>query len=401
MSKTISVSSYEGIFDTQLQNSLIVGNGSPDPTKNNYSKFTYIFPQGAVNFGPDTEIALNFISMWNAYYNITDQEYGARYNNNYFSYQWPDGANDFDNILPTAVTIPNGYYTFTTLNTWFQSFMIQNNHYLIDANGNYVFFMEWIWNPTYFRYQLITYALPTILGTYTQPSGATWSLPTSNKAPQVQIYNPPSDATIRFFPISNFKQVVGFPANYGTQTTFTGDTTINTTTLTNISINTNLLAAGVAVFITGPGIPTGTYIVSIDSPTQVTLSNNATLSTTTGTFYVFRYTGYGGKSADFIDTGERTTLFQQVSQVNVLCSLLSNQYKVPSTILYTFSITSVPTGSPISIEPQASLIFLPIIGGQYTSIQFTLVDQEYREIFLEDPNVVINVVFRCRPKLLN
>ena len=55
--------------------------------------------------------------------------------------------------------------------------------------------------------------------------------------------------------------------------TFTGDTTIGTNTIINMNSTTNLTEG---MIIVATGIPTGTAIVSVDSATQITISENAT-----------------------------------------------------------------------------------------------------------------------------
>jgi len=328
MSKTISISSFEnvnglnGTFDEQIaiQNNLLVKNYSVNSDPNStvqrgIYEFIYAFPQGATVFEEGTEIAFNFISLWNSYYNITGRDRG-NYQNNTFSYLWPNGATTDD----ITVTIPSGYYTYTTLNTWFQSWMIDQGHYLIDGSGNYVFYMEFIYNPTYYVMQLITYAVPDVT-TYTQPLNATWALPTAPLSPQVYfkpIYNGQ---------VSNFANLIGFDSS---------DTT-----------------------------------------------------------------SYGGDTVDVIHSALRTPVFQQISHVNLLCNLLYNPLKIPSSILYTFSLSGTCPGSLLTEEPSSSLVFLPVKPGQYISIVFTLVDQQYRNIALQDPNVIITCTIRKRPKLLD
>jgi len=60
---------------------------------------------------------------------------------------------------------------------------------------------------------------------------------------------------------------------------FTGDTTNTSPTVINISPNTTLLYAGMAI--SGSGIPAGTRILSIDSNTQITMTANATATAAT------------------------------------------------------------------------------------------------------------------------
>jgi hypothetical protein len=192
--------------------------------------------------------------------------------------------------------------------------MIGQKDYLIDSNGNYVFFIEWIWNPTYIRMQLICYASPASAA-YTDPkTGLAWVPLAPQKSPIVTLLT-----------TNEFNNIVGF--------------------------------------------------------------NNGVY-------------GDGGTS-DQIFTGCTPTKFSQAAQCNILCNLLYNPLKVPSDILYTFALSAVESGQLLTVEPSASLVYLPIKPGQYIEIVFTLVDQQYRPIKFENSNIVISCSIRKRPKLLD
>lgn len=77
--------------------------------------------------------------------------------------------------------------------------------------------------------------------------------------------------------------------------TDTGNTTISTATVSNIS-DTSGMRAGMAI--EGTGIPASTTISSVDSGTQITLSQNATASGTGVTIQVFPF-GAGDGSTTF------------------------------------------------------------------------------------------------------
>lgn len=65
--------------------------------------------------------------------------------------------------------------------------------------------------------------------------------------------------------------------------TFTGNTTIGSAIINNMNTTTNLYAG---MIITGAGIPSNSIVFSIDSATQITISNNAT-ATATGVSFTF------------------------------------------------------------------------------------------------------------------
>lgn len=89
-------------------------------------------------------------------------------------------------------------------------------------------------------------------------------------------------------------------------TATTGDRTSGSAVISNIASGTTDFAAG--MFVSGTGIPSGTKILSVDSPSQVTLDANATSTGTGGslTFYLVRITvnangiltGKGGQGAN-------------------------------------------------------------------------------------------------------
>lgn len=148
-------------------------------TGNNTFVFTF---QRNVQTTDSSRISVSNFSVPYSWFNIT----AARKNNQY-KYVWYDansGSPDFPapNQVGGAVgtnggtvftvTMPNGYYDVTTLNAYLQFVMIQNGHYLVDQNGNYVYFLEWEYNVSLYRLQFNTYQLPNALPAgWTNPAG--------------------------------------------------------------------------------------------------------------------------------------------------------------------------------------------------------------------------------------
>lgn len=158
--------------------------------------YQYRFPIGSVHFKND-QIAVSSISMYYSWENITSSSEGGQYNNNSFQYSW----------LGTTITItlPTGYYEIDGMNAYLQSQMVANKHYLIDSNGDYVYYLEIVQNSTYYAVGFNCYAIPTsaqatTLG-YTQPSSPGWSFPATATTPQFIVLS-----------TNNFKSVVGFSA---------------------------------------------------------------------------------------------------------------------------------------------------------------------------------------------
>jgi len=76
----------------------------------------------------------------------------------------------------------------------------------------------------------------------------------------------------------------------------TGNTTNGSAIVTNVAIGTTNLAAGMPI--EGTGVPNGTTILTVDSPTQVTMTANATATGTGVTLRVLPY-GQGNGSTTF------------------------------------------------------------------------------------------------------
>lgn len=151
------------------------------------STYTYKFPLGSQpTFQKGDKIALDSLSMYYSWPNIT-----VANGNNTFQYWWP-GAGIFD------VVIPDGFYTIADLNAYLQYVMIANKHYMIDANKNYVYYLNFSTNTTRYAVQLDVTLVPSapFESGWSQPTGATWT--SDGEWPYVII------------PASNFRNIIGF-----------------------------------------------------------------------------------------------------------------------------------------------------------------------------------------------
>lgn len=176
----------------------IIINGNNVVANSLNDTYKYSFPNGAVNFSND-QIAVASISIYFSWFNITSAVTASRYNNNAYQYIWTDagGSNTFDVIMP------DGYYEVADLNAFLQYTMVQNGHYLIDGAGDFVYYLEWVVNPTFYGIQMNSYPLPTAL-----PGG--WSNPAAIVFPAVA-----STPQITVLSTNNFQKVVGFnPGTY-------------------------------------------------------------------------------------------------------------------------------------------------------------------------------------------
>lgn len=125
------------------------------------NKYRYDFPVGNVNFN-NSKISISNISIPYSWFNIT-----AVNDNQTFSFIWEGPAS-----VQYDVTIDEGFYDVSTLNAYLQDFCVTNNLYLIDGSGDYVYYLEFVENSTYYAVQFNSYPIPTALPAgYTAPAG--------------------------------------------------------------------------------------------------------------------------------------------------------------------------------------------------------------------------------------
>jgi hypothetical protein len=153
------------------------------------NRLVYSFQQGGINFTKN-EIALGTTQLYYSWYNIT-----SAYRNNSYSYVWVDG-------ITYNVIMPDGNYSIDDINTYLQSFMIANTHYLVNSSTNqFSYYIQWETNATYYAVQLNTYVVPSVLPAgYALPVGSTWALPAISTTPQISILQ------------NNFRSIIGFNA---------------------------------------------------------------------------------------------------------------------------------------------------------------------------------------------
>ena len=160
----------------------------PDGQNN---KLVYKFPNSILF--KDNSIAVSQVSMYYSWFNIT-----AELQNNTFSYTWTNGTT----TTTYNIVIPDGLYEIADLNAFLQFTFIANNQYLVDANGRYVYYAEFILNPTAYAVQINTYLVPTTLPVgYTNPSGMVF--PTTTFNPSITLP-------------ANLNAIFGFTAGYTT-----------------------------------------------------------------------------------------------------------------------------------------------------------------------------------------
>ena len=180
----------------------------------NNSTLVYNFPT-SVKFD-NHQIAVQSVNMYYSWQNINS----TSLKNNTFTYTWVVGST----TTTYTVSIPNGLYEISDINSFLQFTFIQAGQYLINATGQYVYYAEFIVNPNTYAVNIITYPVPTSL-----PSG--WTAPVANaQTGAVAFVGYP---TTYFNPLitipANFSLIMGYATNYATSQN-TGNNTILTYT---------------------------------------------------------------------------------------------------------------------------------------------------------------------------
>ncbi len=207
----------------------------PDGENN---KLIYRFPN-SVQF-KDAYIAVSSVFMYYSWFNIRQQ-----YQNNVFTYNWIDGAG----VATTyTVTIPDGLYEITAINSYLQYVFIQNGHYLVNASGDNVYYAEFIVNPERYAVQINTFLFPTALPAF-------WTNPAGVPFPP-QSFNP-----IVTLP-AEFNEICGYVAGFAT------DQNLNNAYVPPVSPYVSKLANGTLSYIstTYPNVqPNGSILFSLSN----------------------------------------------------------------------------------------------------------------------------------------
>lgn len=200
-------------FTQQVPNP-VTSNAQSNPY-GNIVRINFPYPQGFRS----AELALATLYMYYSWYNIT-----AAFGNNTFAYKFPTNTG----YVTFNVTIPDGFYSIDELNQIFQQIQNTNGTYLIDANGNPVYYLYFIANATFYRTTLFSNVLPaagSLPSGYTVPStfpGGSGNVSSSAQAPTMTFLPtsyPAGSNTPGFY---SFSKTLGYlPGDYPTVGTTT------------------------------------------------------------------------------------------------------------------------------------------------------------------------------------
>lgn len=209
-----------------MVNTIVLKSSNITTTKN--STFQYDFPN-SINF-KDMELGLISASLYYSWFNISDE-----LGNRTFKYSLYDAtAAAYEDI---TIELTPGLYEISDLNKALQFKFIEKGFYLIDSNGDNVYFAEFVVNTVKNSVDINTYAVPS-------------SLPTDYQAPTGWDYYNTGGGGTTYYPeitlSSNFNEIVGYVADYetdrreGLDTEFTAQT-YSSTTAPNVNPNSSVL----------------------------------------------------------------------------------------------------------------------------------------------------------------
>ena len=173
-------------FTLVLNSQNVIGTGN--------NTYKYDFIKGNFTIPEDSEVMVANVQLPYSFYNIT-----SAYNNNQFKLYFPTASSTYTTY---TITIPDGFYTTTSLNFFLQQFCITNGLYLVNGSGQNVYYLSIQYNSYQYGNQIITTLVPTSLPVgFTAPSN--WvGFPTVSRTPSIEILN------------NNFGQFLGFATGF-------------------------------------------------------------------------------------------------------------------------------------------------------------------------------------------
>ena len=193
---------------------------------NTNTSFKYDFVNGGFTC-KDYEMCVSSVTLPYSFYNVS-----SYYNNKTLSIAFPTAAT----VVQYDITLPDGFYTVTTINNYIQQICVANGAYLIDSSGNYVYFVQLAYNTTYYTVQLLTFLVPNSIGSYTRPSTGLYSatgtgLPTTASTPKFV-----------FSTSGSIKNIIGFESGTYPPTTQTASwNTSSTLTPVGSTVNSIIM----------------------------------------------------------------------------------------------------------------------------------------------------------------
>ena len=171
-----------------MSNTLLINSSNVIGSNKNSYQFNFI--NGMYKLSDDSAISISSVTIPYSWFNVT-----SNYNNKSFNITWVNSGASM-----TTYTLPDGFYSVADLNSYIQQLCITNGWYLVDSNGNNVYYIALSSNQNYYAVQLLLFQVPTSLPSgYSAPSN--WAgYPSSSIAPSFGLNASGSIASIIGFP---------------------------------------------------------------------------------------------------------------------------------------------------------------------------------------------------------
>jgi len=79
-----------------------------------------------------------------------------------------------------------------------------------------------------------------------------------------------------------------------------------------------------------------------------------------------------------------------LSSFILTCNLINNNYAVPNNLIYSFAPQG-NIGEQFTIAPN-QLVFINVLEAQYSRFQVSFIDQNFRPVAIQDPNMIIQLI---------
>ena len=349
----------------------------------NNTKLIYQLPGGNIQFVQGQRVALSSITLYNSTPNITTSN-----QNTSFSYTWLDG-NTY------VVNIPDGNYDIPSLNTFFQSIMLNNGHYLVEnSSGQLVFFITMTINATYYAVQLTSYPLNATIYPIVQggTTAGTYSYGTRAIGNTTQSWSMPTITIVPIFVVldNNFQYIIGFkPGSYPNSVITNNYSLIGQGSQTGTIMTATLEtpALGAVVDFQNIAEPTTTIVLTSAGGNTYNVNTNQTIPAGTTWYQFANPTQTPSYSTLQASLSSITPQVSPLSSYLMTCSLINNKYAIPNSLLYSFPPKGA-YGVQYEVAPY-QLVWIDIIPGQYNQITITLTDQLGNPTTILDPNMTI------------
>jgi hypothetical protein len=161
----------------------LIINSSNVVNRNTNATYQYNFIGGNFQVDDDMDVMLSSAQIPYSIFNIT-----STYNNNKLIIGFPTGAAT-NSYTTFNITFPDGFYLVSDIRYYIQQFCITNGLYLINANGENVYYIDFQTDTTYYANQILLFTVPRSLPVgWTQPSNwIGYSTFSSDRTPYIQL----------------------------------------------------------------------------------------------------------------------------------------------------------------------------------------------------------------------